>query len=242
MFRHKSNDPFSTFEDSDDDLADMRFPCIYCGTEMSGRDLNAHEELCKRFHGEKGNANRDSFGYPSSAGRKASRQDATGGSKRQSRGDSARSFYRDSSENQRRRTPQKSPDDSSQQHESEYVICPWCEKEYHRSIALRHIAACELILSSSSSGSHAPSATRQKSASRPRNFETEQAGESFPRRPNEPSFENTENARTQAPRQSPKKNSKRTRNSGAANRQPPGQKVTSEPFVMPGSGLHNNGT
>lgn len=234
MFRHKSDDPFSTFEDSDDDLADIRFPCIYCGKEMSGRDLNAHEELCKRFYGDKGNANQDSFGYPSSAGKNAPRRDATGGGKR----DSARSNFRNGGGNPRQHAPQKSPGDSDQQQESEYVICPWCEKEYHKSVALRHVAACELLSSSSSSGSHVPSAARQKRASRPRNYENGQAGESFPKRPTEPSFENTEKTRTQTPIQSSKKNSKRTHNSSSANRQPPGQKVASEPFVMSGSGLY----
>lgn len=238
MFQRRKNDPFASFEDSDDDVADIRFPCIYCGKELSSSNLNAHEEVCKRFHGDKTNVDRDSFGYSPSANKDESRQDTTNDGKKQRRGNSAHGRFRDDKENQSR-SHQKPGTESAQKDENGYVICPWCEKEFHRSIALRHITACELLSSSSSRASHVPPSSRQPSASNvtSNNYPGRQAAESSPKKTTERSAKDAENTRTQTPRQSMKANFKRTHNTSSATRQPSARKFMDEPLIMSGSGL-----
>lgn len=239
MFRRRKNDPFASFEDSEDDMADIRFPCIYCGRELSSSDLNAHEKVCKRFYGDKCKVDSESFCHSSSAGVDgSSKDDAKDGNKKRGRGNSARARYRNDKDSQDPHQ-QKTADDS-QQEENGYVICPWCEKEFHRAIALRHITACELLSPPSSRADHIPPSPRHQNSSKSssKNHQSRQGEESPAKKSSEPLFEEAENVETHTPRQSSKTNFKRPNYDGSTTGQRSGRKFMDEPFVMSGSGLH----
>lgn len=241
MFRRRKNDPFASFEDSDvDDMTEIRFPCIYCGKELSSSSLNAHEEVCKRFHGKKPNVNPDSFSHPGSNQNQSrdehhgSKQEMADDGRRQWRGASNQQKFRENKENQTSSHPKAS--ETTAPKEEGHVICPWCEREFNRSIALRHIMACELLASASSPRPSGSPERRTASNTANKGYHNRQMGDSAPKKPaTERSSAKPEAEHSQTPRHASKA-TPRTHHESSSRQS--GRRFMDEPFVTSGAGLH----